>query len=275
MIDLKVYSMIEAFDFGSNWKHYSTRALTRRRVESAREAFSALTLGIELKSRSFLDVGFGQGLTALCAADAGAVVYCLDVNPRCAEALELTSQYFLPKAKEKLTLISGSILSRRDVEALREKSGSDIGGYDVVHSWGVLHHTGDLKHAFANCVGLVKPGGNLIVAIYNRHWSSPLWKRIKRLYCRLPSIGQRAMISSFVPVIYLAKLLVTRRNPLKKDRGMDFLVDIVDWIGGYPYEYATVDEVLDLGNKYGLKMLRVSPASVPTGCNEFVFTKPT
>ena len=264
--------MIEAFDFGSNWRHYSARALTTSRVEGAREAFSVLTSGIELKSRSFLDVGFGQGLTALCAADAGAAVYCLDVNPRCAEALELTSQYFLPEAKEKLTLISGSILSAIDVSQLREKSGS---GYDVVHSWGVLHHTGDMEKAFANCVGLVKPGGQLIVAIYNRHWSSPLWGCIKRVYCRLPRIGQKTMIWLFVPVIYLAKLLVTRRNPLEKERGMDFLVDIVDWVGGYPYEYATVDEVLDLGTKYGLKMLRVAPARVPTGCNEFVFTKPT
>ncbi len=57
--------MIEAFDFGSNWKHYSTQALTRRRVEGARQAFIVLTSGIELRSRSFLDVGFGQGLTAL------------------------------------------------------------------------------------------------------------------------------------------------------------------------------------------------------------------
>ena len=112
--------MIEAFDFGSNWKHYSARALTTSRVEGAREAFCELTFGIELKSRSFLDVGFGQGLTALCAADAGAAVCCLDVNPRCAEALELTSQFFLPEAKEKLTLIAGSILSSSDVRQLRK-----------------------------------------------------------------------------------------------------------------------------------------------------------
>jgi 2-polyprenyl-6-hydroxyphenyl methylase/3-demethylubiquinone-9 3-methyltransferase len=225
--------------------------------EGAREAFCELTFGIELKSRSFLDVGFGQGLTALCAADAGAAVCCLDVNPRCAEALELTSKFFPPEAKEKLNLIVGSILSSSAVRQLRKKSGS---GYDVVHSWGVLHHTGNLQQAFANCADLVKPGGQLIVAIYNRHWSSPLWERIKRLYCRLPRIGQKTMIWLFVPVIYLAKLLVTRKNPLEKERGMDFLVDIVDWVGGYPYEYATVDEVLDLGTKNGLQTLRVTPA---------------
>ena len=91
--------MTEAFDFGSNWKHYSARALTRFRVQDAREAFGVLTSGIALKSSSFLDVGFGQGLTAFCAADAGAVVHCLDVNPRCAEALELTSQFFSPRLK--------------------------------------------------------------------------------------------------------------------------------------------------------------------------------
>jgi SAM-dependent methyltransferase len=263
--------MAETFDFGSNWERYSARVLTTQRVNLAREAFCELTFGIELKSRSFLDVGFGQGLTALCAADAGAAVCCLDVNPRCAEALELTGQFFPPEAKEKLNSIMGSILSSSDVRQLREKSGD---GYDVVHSWGVLHHTGDLQQAFANCADLVKPGGQLIVAIYNRHWSSPLWERIKHLYCRLPRIGQKTMIWLFVPVIYLAKLLVTRRNPLEKERGMDFLVDIVDWVGGYPYEYATVDEVLDLGAKNGLQTLRVTPAGVPTGCNEFVFTKP-
>ena len=82
------------------------------------------------------------------------------------------------------------------------------------------------------------------------------------------------MIGLFVPVIYLAKFLVTRRNPLEKERGMDFLVDIVDWVGGYPYEYAAIDKVLDLGAKNGLQTLRVIPAGVPTGCNEFVFTKP-
>jgi len=267
--------MIKAFDFGRNWTHYSASALTTSRVKFAREAFCELTSGIELESRSFLDVGFGQGLAALCAADAGATVYCLDVNPRCAEALELTSQYFLPEAKEQLTLILGSILSEADVRALREKSGSDSGGYDVVHSWGVLHHTGDLQQAFANCADLVKPGGHLITAIYNRHWSSPLWERIKRLYCRLPFLGQKMMIGLFLPVIYLAKLLVTRRNPLEKERGMDFLVDIVDWVGGYPYEYAAIDEVLDLGVRNGLQMLQVTPARVPTGCNEFVFIKPT
>ena len=269
---LKPSMVLEAFDFGSNWKHYSSRALTNIRVAGAREAFRVLTSGIELKSRSFLDVGFGQGLTALCAAETGADVYCLDVNPRCAEALESTSQYFLAEVKERLDLILGSILSTNDVRKLREKSGA---GYDIVHSWGVLHHTGNMEKAFANCADLVKPGGQLIVAIYNRHWSSPLWKRIKHLYCRLPRTGQKTMIGIFVPVIYLAKLLVTRRNPLEKERGMDFLVDIVDWVGGYPYEYATVDEVRDLGTKNGLQMLRVSPAAVPTGCNEFVFTKPT
>jgi len=263
--------MTEAFDFGSNWKYYSAAALTTSRVEGAREAFCGLTFGIELKSRSFLDVGFGQGLTALCAADAGAAVCCLDVNPRCAEALELTSQFFPPEAKEKLNLIVGSILSSSDVRQLREKSGS---GYDVVHSWGALHHTGDMQQAFANCAGLVKPGGQLIVAIYNRHWSSPLWEHIKHFYCRLPHIGQKTMIGLFVPVIYLAKLLVTRRNPLEKDRGMDFLIDIVDWVGGYPYEYASIDDVRGLGMANGLDLLRIIPAEVPTGCNEFIFFKP-
>jgi len=262
--------MIKAFDFGSNWKRYSRQALTVQRVEAARQAFADLTQGIELKARTFLDVGFGQGLTSLCASSAGAKVHCLDVNPGCAEALALTSRFFPTSASDKLTLITDSILSETVVTDLLEISD---GGYDVVHSWGVLHHTGNLARAYANCAVLVRPGGYLIVAIYNRHWSSPLWKQIKRLYCLLPSMGRKVLVVMFIPVIYLAKFLVTGKNPFEKERGMDFFFDVVDWVGGYPYEYASIQDVVNLAARNNLELIRVGPAGVPTGCNEFVFVR--
>ncbi|SVD96889.1 uncharacterized protein METZ01_LOCUS449743, partial [marine metagenome] len=178
--------------------------------------------------------------------------------------------FFPTSVSKKLTLITDSILSETVVTDLLENSD---GGYDVVHSWGVLHHTGNLARAFANCAVLVRPGGYLIVAIYNRHWSSPVWKHIKRLYCLLPSTGRKVLVVMFIPVIYLAKFLVTGKNPLKKERGMDFFFDIVDWVGGYPYECASVQDVVDLATRNNLELTRVVPASVPTGCNEFVFVR--
>ena len=259
--------MAKGFDFGANWERYSERALNEDRVVTARAAFSQLIEGIDLESRTFLDVGFGQGLTSLCAASAGASVHSLDVNPKCLDALKLTGKFFESSVREKLSLTTGSILSEKIIVDLLGQSG----GYHVVHAWGVLHHTGDLKQAFSNCVRLLAPRGYLIVAVYNRHWSSPLWKAIKRLYCALPTIGQKVLVGVLTPIIVLAKIVVRGKNPMDTQRGMDFFVDIVDWVGGYPYEYASIQEVSDLGAACGLDLMRVNPASVPTGCNEFIF----
>jgi len=257
------------FDFGANWQRYSLNALTADRVEEARADFSTLTEEIDLNSKTFLDVGFGQGLISFTAARAGAKVYSLDISPRCLEALEVTAQFFDSSIREKLDITVGSILSNETVQSLLEKNGD---GYHVVHAWGVLHHTGDLRGAFANCVKLLGGQGTLIIAIYNRHWSSPIWKLIKRLYCAAPAIVQKLLVAIFTPIIFVAKFLVTRENPMSTERGMEFFTDIVDWVGGYPYEYASVEEMRSLGNEHGLKLVRVSPASVPTGCNEFVFS---
>ena len=79
------------------------------------------------------------------------------------------------------------------------------------------------------------------------------------------------MIVLFYPVIWLAKLIVTGKNPLNQERGMDFFYDIIDWLGGYPYEYASRKEIQTFLNQLGFKNIRTIPAQVPTGCNEFIF----
>jgi 2-polyprenyl-6-hydroxyphenyl methylase/3-demethylubiquinone-9 3-methyltransferase len=54
---------------------------------------------------------------------------------------------------------------------------------------------------------------------------------------------------------------------------MDFGYDVVDWIGGYPYEYASIDEITGFVTRLGFIDERVIPAQVGTGCNEFVFRR--
>jgi len=128
--------------------------------------------------------------------------------------------------------------------------------------------------AVRNVSGCVAPGGLMILAIYNKHLTSPVWKVIKWTYNQVPRLVQRFMILIFGGVIYIAKFLVTRTNPLKKERGMDFWFDVIDWVGGYPYEYATLTEVVTIVTRgSGFQLRRSVPASVPTGCNEFVFDK--
>jgi len=158
------------------------------------------------------------------------------------------------------------------VRTLRARSPDGSGQYDIVHSWGVLHHTGNMKMALKNLCSLVKPGGKLIVAIYNRHWTSPAWLVIKYSYNRFPFL-QKPVVTLLYPLIYLAKLAVARRNPKKQQRGMDFYLNVVDWVGGYPYEYASVSEIEQILNRSGFVTVRTIRASVPTGCNEFIFVR--
>lgn len=254
------------FGFGKNWQSYSRTALTQERMDQARQAFRSLFSGIELQGRSFLDIGFGQGLSLVCAMEMGAKVLGVDIDPDNLEALKSTAR----------EMRSGQVPPTRIASILDPvfvKENQAKGGFDVVHSWGVLHHTGDMAQAFDNTCSLVADGGYLVCSIYNRHWSSPVWKAIKYLYNRSPGLLRRLFIAVFYPVIYLAKWLVTGRNPRQKDRGMDFYHDVIDWVGGYPYEYASIQEIQDLVCPKGFECLRVQPARVPTGCNELVFRK--
>jgi SAM-dependent methyltransferase len=256
------------FDFGKNWILFSSHALTNERIDQTRSDFKELLKGIPLKSKTFLDIGFGQGLSLLCALEMGATVTGCDINPKCRESLEITAKMF--GMTPSCPIVIGSILSDETIGQLRRHDG---GTYDIVHSWGVLHHTGAMHRALDITCGLTASGGHLIIAIYNRHWSSAFWKIIKYLYCYAPFMMKQLLIAVFFPVIFLAKLAVTRRNPLRQHRGMDFYYDIIDWVGGYPYEYASIMEIVSAVEKQGFECIKVLAAEVPTGCNQFVFKR--
>jgi 2-polyprenyl-6-hydroxyphenyl methylase/3-demethylubiquinone-9 3-methyltransferase len=261
------------FDFGANWKSFSERALTATDIDAAKKDFVDLTNGIDLRGRSFLDIGFGAGLSLLIAALMGANAIGCDVDPLCAEVLRSNQDRYFPDLDEmEIPVVTGSILDEAIVDLLRARSPDQTTRtYDIVHAWGALHHTGDMKQAIRIAASLVAPGGYLILAIYSRHWSSKMWRIIKRFYNRSPHIVRRLLIGFSWPMIFLAKWLATRRNPLKQTRGMNFHYDIVDWIGGYPYEFATAAEIKQLVEPLGFWLMRIIPATVPTGCNQFVF----
>jgi 2-polyprenyl-3-methyl-5-hydroxy-6-metoxy-1,4-benzoquinol methylase len=261
------------FDFGQNWKDYSAFAITPERVAQAREDFNGLLAGIDLRGKTFLDIGFGQGFGLLSAAAAGARTVGCDINPKCGDVVKRNKGLFPELADREIEVIIGSVLDPAIIAALRANPLHGSGGFDIVHSWGVLHHTGNMRQALANAAGLVRPGGHLVIAIYNLHWSSPIWRWIKWFYCKSPTWMKRSIIAALYPVIWLAKLLVTRKNPKDKARGMDFYYDVVDWVGGFPYEYASVERVESICHPHGLELLRCRPAEVPTGCNEFIFKR--
>lgn len=255
------------FDFGQNWQEFSENSLSSAKVAQARDHFRELLAGVPLAGKTFLDIGFGQGLSLLLAHQAGARVTGIDINPKCAEVVARNKP--VVGVTEPIETHVGSILDPAAVVQLGGRT------FDVVHSWGVLHHTGAMYKAIDQACGLVADDGTLVLAIYNRHWSSRPWLAIKWLYCVLPAFLQKLMIWFFYPVIMLAKLLVTGKNPFRMTRGMDFYYNVVDWVGGYPYEYASIAEMEAYLSGKGFRLDKAVPARVPTGCNEFIFTKTT
>ncbi len=258
------------FDFGENWQEFSRNALTAGRVAQARSEFMELMAPLDLNGLSFVDIGFGQGLSLMTAAALGARSVGCDINPKCQAALAQNLRFF-PELSQAPPVVVGSILDPAVVEALRKAIPS--ASYDVVHSWGVLHHTGDLHRAIGNAACLVSPHGHLVVAIYNRHWTSKLWLAVKRTYVSCPRWIQRALVAVLYPVIYGAKWAVTSGDPARQQRGMDFYYNVVDWVGGYPYEYASIQETRKAVEALGFTMEKAIPAEVPTGCNQFVFKR--
>ena len=258
-------AVLKQFDFGQNWQDFSASRLDDLHIEQARQHFRELMADVNLAGKTFLDVGFGQGLSLLIAHQEGAMVTGLDINPKCAQVVERNQQAL--GVEEDIETIVGSVLNLEDLAKLQGRQ------FDIVHSWGVLHHTGDMVSAINNACRFVKPDGHLVLAIYNRHWSSLPWLWIKWFYCHVPVVLQKIMIGLFYPVIMLAKFLVTGQNPFRMSRGMDFFYNVVDWVGGYPYEYASIDETVELMKSKGFDAVKTVSAKVPTGCNEFVFKK--
>jgi 2-polyprenyl-6-hydroxyphenyl methylase/3-demethylubiquinone-9 3-methyltransferase len=254
------------FSFGKNWQSYTHNVLSQEKIAQARDAFRSLLGDIDMTGRSFLDIGFGQGLGLLLADEMGAEVLGIDNDADNLKAIQETCAVFGMTQMPQTHI--GSILDR---DFLHQFSGK--AGFDVVHAWGVLHHTGNMPQAICNAAELVKEGGAFICAIYNQHWSSPVWKAIKRIYLRSPQMLQRVLIGLFYPIIYFAKWATTGEHPAKMDRGMDFYHNLVDWVGGYPYEYAEPEDIVRRVCRLGFECIRFRPARVPTGCNEFIFRK--
>jgi 2-polyprenyl-3-methyl-5-hydroxy-6-metoxy-1,4-benzoquinol methylase len=264
----------ERFAFGRNWQRFLT-TVDEDRIRASTAALLD-SLGVpDLRGRSFLDIGCGSGLSALAAIRSGARVTAFDYDPEAVAATrELLGRWAPADAEWKV--LNGSALDREFVVGL--------GHHDIVHSWGVLHHTGAMWKACGIAADAVPPGGMLLIAIYNDAGAkSEAWTRRKRRYVRLPS-GLRTLYAWTLiaagETLFLARAVrdrtpgawLRRWTHERPVRGMSRYRDWIDWIGGYPYEYASAGEVLEHMRALGLEG-GVVVANDGTGCNEFVFTR--
>lgn len=261
------------FEFGKNWSRFLT-CLNEERIAAAEASLKEM-LGVEgLAGKRFLDVGCGSGLFSLAARRLGAEVHSFDYDPQSAAcAAELKRRYFPQDVL--WTIEEGSVLDSSYMASL--------GQFDVVYSWGVLHHTGQMWKALDQVASSVAEGGKLFIAIYNdRGGASRRWTAIKRFYNRSPypvRLGLVVTVGAYFQVREGLSRLARLQNPLplrrRKEirvRGMSAWHDLVDWVGGYPFEVAKPEQIFDFYRERGFVLERLK-TDAGDGCNEFVLQK--
>lgn len=248
------------FPFGKNWQTF-LRYVDEERIKQAQMSLRAFLQVSDLRGRTFVDVGCGSGLFSYAAFLLGATrIVSFDVDPLAVACCK----WFFEKAGSPRCweIHQGSVLVDQFI--------SKLGVFDVVYAWGALHHTGDMRRAISNAAKLVNRGGYYYLTIYNKVEGlagSAFWLKIKKKYNSSSAFGRFVLRMLFMTA-YVGLSILKLRNPARQlrdhetTRGMHWRSDMSDWLGGYPYEYATVQEVLELMSAehgdFGLRNLRVA-----------------
>jgi len=263
------------FEFGSNWSRFLAVVNDERIAEAERSLMELLAVS-SLRGRRFLDIGSGSGLFSLAARRLGADVVSFDFDPLSVGCAEELRRRYAPDGH-------GWRIERGS--ALDEAFMRSLGQFDIVYSWGVLHHTGAMWRALDLACSAVGERGLLFIAIYNDQGRKSVWWRgVKRTYNALPTPLRVPYVLTFAAALEAGAMAVAlaRMQPRRildrwtryhNVRGMSRWHDIVDWIGGYPFEVATPEAVFDFcrQRQFGLERLRTCGGRM--GCNEFVFAR--
>lgn len=253
---------MKTFDFGENWMDFSKNSLDEDKIKEAEKSLKSLIGEKIIKDKTFLDIGSGSGIFSIVAKKIGAKkVVGFDISENSVKTALFNKNRFAKN--DDIEFQKQSIL---------EEGFNKWGKFDIVYSWGVLHHTGNMWRAIKNAMSLVEKDGYFVIAIYNKHWTSIIWREIKWFYNMAPNILKKIMIWFF---FYLKSIFFKIKNKkmFKKRRGMNFYYDVIDWVGGYPYEYASEKEMIIFFQKNDFKLENSIKTRGWTGCNEFIFKR--
>ena len=124
------------FEFGANWKDYSEK-IDEVSIRQAESGVLKLIAKTDIAGRTFLDIGSGSGLHSLAALRLGAKsVTAVDIDPNSVETTRKVLALNWPEKNVEARLVS-----------ILDPEASNLGTFDIVYSWGVLHHTGAMWDA--------------------------------------------------------------------------------------------------------------------------------
>ncbi len=257
------------FEFGENWEDFSN-LISDQRLDSAINRLSAFLGRKTLKGCSFVDIGCGSGIHSVAAERMGAdKIWAIDLDPRSVTTTKKVCEIFDTKK---------IVVDRADILELDTET---VDKFDVVYSWGVLHHTGDMWGAIDKAAKLVSQDGYLAIALYGKTRYCEFWKNIKLQYCEgdddLKRIYEKRYIKAFGFYLLLrGQTLRRKKEEYIRKRGMNFEHDVKDWLGGYPYDSVTPSQLSQhFDGKFELVSSSVKKRSglFGSGCDEYLFKK--
>ena len=122
------------------------------------------------KGKHVLDAGVGVGRYAQVALEAGAQVWGIDLS------------FSIDVARNNLKAYKNAYFAQADIFKLPFKKES----FDVIYSFGVLHHTPNPREAFMELLKYLKPGGLICISVYPDYGMYHTCRYFRKITIRIP-----------------------------------------------------------------------------------------